>query len=281
MKNFLFLPAAILLLSGAGCAAPQTTGVHEVATTSKGSQAAHTRVVFQGEEISVGDTTLSFKLYGKNGDELTSDDLNIAHEKLLHLIFVRDDMTGYQHLHPNYQDGTWAVATEIPEQGTYQVYVDIAPKNEDDLVLRQTLVVGNVTGRPIFPSPTKGLTTNVSGTVVTLEIHPSLIAKQEVELTFALTKDGKAIGEIKPYLGAYGHVITLRHGDPDVYLHAHALTTIPPTNGRVQFITTFPVPGDYTFYPQFNVANKIMTFPITVTVGNAAATSTIPTKGGH
>src|SRR5262245_12214420 len=52
--------------------------------------------------------TFRFRVYGQNRTPVTT--FAVAHEKLMHLVVVRRDLTGYQHLHPTMaQDGTWTV----------------------------------------------------------------------------------------------------------------------------------------------------------------------------
>lgn len=284
MKKTLLLPFLALLLLGAGCTAQKSAKQDEI-SYEKGSLAAGSRVAFQNQTISQGDVILTFDLYGEGGDELTDEDLSIAHEKLLHFILVRNDMRGYQHIHPEYLNGSWIVSTSIPDEGMYDVYVDIDPKDEDALVLRKTLTVGNAMTGSGLPEATPGMATTVMGTLVALTTEPSLVAGEEVELTFTLASNGVPLTNIEPYLGAYGHVVALRHNDPEVYLHAHPLTETQPTDGQVKFATTFPEAGGYTFFPQFNIGGEVITFPITVeVVSGANSPGTSPTMdhgSGH
>ena len=43
---------------------------------------------------------------------------------------------------------------------------------------------------------------------------------QESELTLSVSRDGRPVTDLQPYLGAYGHLVVLRDGDL-AYLHAH------------------------------------------------------------
>ena len=52
--------------------------------------------------------TFSFRITGPDGAPVTAFD--VEHEKRMHLVVVRRDTTGYQHVHPEMApDGTWTV----------------------------------------------------------------------------------------------------------------------------------------------------------------------------
>ena len=280
MKTTLFLCSLALLLVGGGCANSLEISDTDVAMR-KGSIEADSRIHFEKTAFATGNATLTFSLYGEDGAELSDSDLKIAHEKYVHFILVRNDMTGYQHLHPAYSNGSWSVATTIPQEGAYTAYVDIVPRRGEAVVFRKSLEVGSAKTQPNFPVLTEGMTTIVNGVAVALETVPALKTGEEIELTFRLTKDGAAVTNIESYLGAYGHVVALRHDDPEVYLHAHPKTENTPTDGRVTFTTTFLETSGYTFFAQFNIGGEIMAFPITVNVEEGAVSSGAPSVGGH
>ena len=88
-----------------------------------GSVLAGSRIILDNKDSLVpGTITFSFKLFGLDGHEFTDSDLKIAHEKKMHFIFLRDDMTGYQHIHPEYIASKWTVTTDIKNAGDYNVF---------------------------------------------------------------------------------------------------------------------------------------------------------------
>lgn len=232
-----------------------------------GSKLAGTRIDLQNSNnLKPGEVTLAFKMFGLDAHEFGPDDLNIAHEKLMHLIVVRDDATGFQHVHPEYQNGRWTVKTNIPQQGAYNMYVDVSPKEEAETILRVPLTIGGKTAQAQFPAISQNMTVTQDGMQVKLSVNSSFKTKEHSKLQFMLTRNGQPVAQIEPYLGAFGHVVVLRHGDPDDYLHAHPVTETKPTNGQVEFESEFPSKGTYTIYAQFQVSGKVMTFPITLSV---------------
>ncbi|MEK7647675.1 MAG: hypothetical protein AAB384_01400 [Patescibacteria group bacterium] len=234
-----------------------------------GAKLAGTRIDLQNADgLKPGEVTLAFKLYGADAHEFGLADLKVVHEKRMHLILLRDDMTGFQHVHPEYNDGQWTVKTTIANQGAYQMYVDIEPVEESPITLRVPLTIGGTTQQPQFPSVSANMSATVSGIQATLQTASELKTKEHANLIFSLTQNGKLITQIDPYLGAFGHVVVLRHGDPDDFIHGHPITETKPIDGKVVFESEFPTKGTYTIFAQFSINGQVKTFPITVSVGS-------------
>ena len=292
-----FLPLVVLILiAGAGCAASNpsspTTATppssHHMPTPSTTETSDHSEIEHiakpAGARIDLenknsfkpGEVTFTFTLYGLDGHEFGPDDLKIAHEKKMHFILVRDDMTGFQHVHPEYVNGKWTVKTTIAEAGQYQLYIDVEPVEEKPVVLRVSVVIGTPTVTKNFPTPQTDRSAEDQGYRATLTAT-AIKTNEPTKLTFTITKNGQAVTQIDPYLGAYGHVVLLRHNDPDDFFHVHPLSETKPMNGIVEFQTEFPVKGRYTLYAQFNTGGSVKIFPITIDVSEeGAATGTAP-----
>lgn len=288
-----FLPAlALLIIAGAGCSSnnssetkPTQTSSEQmtntegkVKTTPTADTADHSQIdhlaKLAGSRIDLenrndfkpGEVTFTFKLYGLDGHEFGPDDLKVTHEKKMHFLMVRDDMTGFQHLHPEYKDKKWTVKTASTQTGEYQLYVDVEPIEEKPTVLRVPVTIGGATVSKTFPTPNTDQSATDGVYKAVLKTNGALKTNEHTNLNFTLTKNDQAVKDIKPYLGAYGHVVLLRHTDPDDFFHVHPITEIQPQNGSVEFEAQFPVKGRYTLYAQFNVENGVKTFPITVDV---------------
>lgn len=233
-------------------------------------------------DLKTGNIELSFKLYGEDGHNFGPNDLKIMHEKKLHLLLVRDDMTNFQHLHPEYVGDSWTVKTSISNQGKYQMYADIAPVEEDPSVLRVPLTIGGETRNAQAPTPNADWSAQDGEYTAKLTIDQPLKTKETKQWTFTVTQNGQPVTTLQPYLGAYGHVVELRHTDPDDFFHVHPVTENQPTDGKVVFEGTFPVKGRYTLYAQFNINGSVKTFPITVDVNDDGQTTPATnTQGQH
>ena len=230
-----------------------------------GAKLAGTRIELENiKDLKPGEIELSFKLFGLDAHEFGPDDLKISYEKQMHLMLIRDDVQFYQHLHPEYTQGKWIVKTQVPEQGSYEMYVDVDPKEEKPVILRVPLTIGGATVKKMFPEINRDLTANVDGIVASLDKTELEKKTKEVKLKFKLTQNGQVINQVDSYLGALGHVVVLKHGNPDHFVHAHSLDKTVPLNGLLEFESEFQEAGMYTIFAQFSINGQITTFPITL-----------------
>ncbi|MFR9793345.1 hypothetical protein ACL07V_32530 [Streptomyces sp. MB22_4] len=194
------------------------------------------------------------------------------HGKELHFIVASRDLTVYRHLHPTRAaDGTWSTSVDLPRAGGYRVFADFTPKGGESLTLGADLAVA---GRyePTAP-PAHSTTAKVDGYEVRLDGTP--VAGEPTTLTLTVTKDGRPVRNLQPYLGAYGHLVALRSGDL-AYLHVHptgepgdGTTTAGP---EVSFMVTTPTAGAYRLFFDFQHEGRVRTAAFTVHAGGTAGT---------
>jgi hypothetical protein len=165
----------------------------------------------------------------------------------MHLIVVRRDGTGFQHLHPELDGtGTWRTPITLADAGAYRVYADFARGGEAHTLAADLTVDGDA-DYLAFPQPTTVAQTD--GYTVTMNAHGA-------ELGFAITRDGEPV-ETEPYLGAGGHLVALREGDL-AFLHVH------PTEGHgVEFETDLEKDSRYHLYLQFKHDGRVHTAEFT------------------
>ncbi|MEU7589431.1 hypothetical protein AB0A95_24420 [Micromonospora sp. NPDC049230] len=187
----------------------------------------------------------------------------VVHDKPMHLIVVRRDLTGYQHLHPTMAaDGTWSVPLTLAQPGIWRAYADFTVVADNGaqtaVILGADLVVpGDYQPRPL---PAPATSTTVDGFTVGYQGTPQVGAN--VPLTFRVDgADGAA--PLERYLGAYGHLVALREGDLG-YLHVHPEPEL--VDGQIKFWLTTPGPGRYRVYLDFQVKAKVHTAELTLTV---------------
>ncbi|NIK70754.1 MULTISPECIES: hypothetical protein [unclassified Paenibacillus] len=209
---------------------------------------------------------LNFK--DAHGRPVQSFDLN--HEREIHLIAVSSDLSEFQHLHPvDEGQGHFTVDTVFPKGGAYKLFADFVPAGGSHQVARTEVTVGGKTTAAVPLVPDKRLVQTVQSTVVSLHTG-ELQAGKETALAFSF-KDagtGRPVPDMEPYLGAAGHVVIvssdLRH-----YLHVH------PKEGQTAgpealFETTFPSPGIYKVWGQFQRHGDLLTSSFTIKVGEQA-----------
>jgi len=206
--------------------------------------------------LPTGDATeFRFTILGPNGAPVTR--YTAEHERELHFIVVRRDLSGYQHLHPvRAADGTWSVALRLPAAGVYKAFADFQPTGANmPLTLATDLFAGGDFQPTALPAATR--TAVVDGYTVTLA--GVLHAGQESELTFSVAKDGRPVTDLQPYLGAYGHLVALRVGDL-AYSHVHPQGT--PGDGatqpgpQVSFHAELPTAGGYRLFLDFQTSDS-------------------------
>ena len=194
------------------------------------------------------------------------------HERRLHLILVRRDGTGFQHLHPELAaDGTWTAPAEFAAAGDYRAFADFAVGGEQHTLGADLFVSGGAfTARP-FPAPATLAASD--GYEVSLDAGAPR-AGRPARLTFAVSRDGEEVGDLQPYLGAKGHLVALREGDL-AYLHVHPEEGGHEHGGQpaaahpneIAFAATFPTAGRYRLYLQFRHEGAVHTAEFTVEVG--------------
>src|SRR4028119_1489690 len=69
--------------------------------------------------------TLEFRIL--DSDDRAVRDFDEQHDRAMHLMVVRRDLTHYRHLHPSMDaEGTWSAPLVFPEPGVYRVFADFA-----------------------------------------------------------------------------------------------------------------------------------------------------------
>ncbi len=215
------------------------------------------------------ETDFAFHILGPDGQPVTA--YEEAHEKDLHLIVVRRDQTGFQHVHPTLGvDGLWSVPLTFDSGGDHRVFADFTPAG--DPAGQLTLGVDVAVAGPYEPQPqpAPAATATVDGYTVTLD--GDLAAGAESELTLSVSRDGRPVTDLQPYLGAYGHLVVLRAGDL-AYLHVHPEGEPgdgqTPSGPEITFHTEAPSDGTYRLYLDFRHDGAVHTAEFTVAAGHA------------
>lgn len=191
-------------------------------------------------------------------------------EKLMHLIIVRDDLAIFDHLHPNHKGkGRFEINTKFLTPGDYTLFSDYKPAGQTETVsLMQVKIPGSV---PLPNSLEKfekvKILPNVKVNLIFLE--KNIQAGKEVSLKFDVKDavNNQPIKDLQLYLGEKGHLVIIKSSSPLTiadYIHAHAIKNSP--DGQIEFVTSFPQPGTYKLWMQFNRNGKINTADFWVNV---------------
>jgi hypothetical protein len=178
----------------------------------------------------------------------------------MHVILVRRDLTGYQHLHPRMDaSGRWSVALRLPDGGAYRAYADFSSGGRALTLAGDLLVPGGFRPEPL-PAPSRS--DRAAGYAVELTAE-GLESDGAARLGYEVTRGGEPVADIEPYLGADGHLVALREGDL-AFLHVHPDEAGAP--GRIAFGAEFPSAGRYRLFLQFKHDGRVHTVAHTVEV---------------
>lgn len=198
-----------------------------------------------------GEITIELKDKNKHVPEL-----EVSHEKQMHLIVVSSDLKKYYHLHPEKKNnGLYSLKHNLPDNA-YKIFVDIKPKGLNYTVNPIKLNVGKIHQKHNRNDLDMDLelTKTINGQTVEL-ISQSFEANKEITLNFNV-KDAKP----DPYLGALGHVVILDE-DGEKYIHVH-----PVADDKTVFKTQFNKPSVYKIWAEFKFGERVNVYPFVIEV---------------
>jgi hypothetical protein len=223
---------------------------------------------------------LEFAIAGPHGERVT--EFTPAHDKELHLIVVRRDLTAFQHVHPERDaQGRWSVPLELADPGPYKVFADFIPAGRTLPLTLAADFTAPGAYTPKSPGP-PSRTASVDGYEVSLA--GDLVAGTSSKLTLTVTKDGRPVTDLQPYLAAYGHLVAIRDGDL-AYLHVHpdgGVADPATTSGpEITFYVDVPTAAPYGLFLDFQHADAVRTAAFTraAAVADAPAGETISDSG--
>ncbi len=213
------------------------------------------------------------------GNEAAPVPLDLLHEKKMHLILVSDDLSWFDHIHPDYSaSGSYDIKvlakadkftngrghneTHFETGGKYWAFTDYKPSGGLNQVNKTEL---NISGTPSKPaSYTKQqLATTVDGYQVQL-LAKDLKVGSAVHIPVMIGKGGMAVDPttFENYLGEKAHVIMLET-KTKAFIHTHPTAT----GSQLDIHTTFAQPGTYRGWLQFQTEGKVHTADFVLVVG--------------
>lgn len=246
----------------------QTSNHNNHQQQEKGYQTDAYKVTYtfkEGKAEAKQNVTIQARIYDKTtGTSIQK--FTVAHEKLLHLIAVSEDLSYFSHLHPEYKgDGLFEVTTQFPAGGKYKLYADFVPTGGHATTANDWVTIAGSPAPVVSLQPDTNWTKTIDNKEITLTID-QLQAGKEATVTFAI-KDATSkqpITNLQPYLGAVGHVVIITE-DNKQYLHVHPIDE-KATGPDAKFMTMFPKSGIYKIWGQFQHNGKVFTVPFVVKV---------------
>lgn len=281
----------------AGCGSASTS---ENTVTNANSVADHESKAFKLEfksqptEIQAGTPTeLTFTV--KDGKGATVKDLQIVHEKPMHLLIVSSDLAEFYHIHPEVQtDGSYRVSETFPNGGDYRLYADFTPIDQAQVVEQIDVKVAGPQRARVALVADQKFEKTVDGLRVVMKPSVPIKAGEELTLDFEAfdAASGKPATDLQKYLGELAHFVLISEDLKD-FVHAHPMSkgqkmdsmNMGSENGEdhntphdhskmesspkvssseVSAHTAFPRPGLYKIWAQFQRGGKVIVVPFIV-----------------
>ncbi|CAG7599161.1 hypothetical protein [Actinacidiphila bryophytorum] len=207
-------------------------------------------------------TPYRFTITGQNGTPVT--DFTVEQTKRMHFYAIRSDLTGFQHLHPTMAaDGTWTADLASLTPGAWRMFASFTPVSGKDVVLSLPVTVPGTAAKMPLPAPASS--TEVDGYAVTVTGDP--MAGMTGPLNVTVTRAGKPVTDLQPYLGTYAHLTAFHEGDA-AFAHLHPVTEATGTRGGpdLAFHADLPTSGNWRLFLQFQTDGTLHTAAVTLPV---------------
>lgn len=205
--------------------------------------------------------------------------LEVVHEMKMHLMIVNEELSWFNHIHPEEQaDGMYHVSETFPAAGKYLLYTDYKPSGGTQEVNRHTIEVSGALTFRQQPLETK-LVSTVNDYTISFLNGNDLKTNSVQELQFSVVKNGQALQEkdMQLYLGATSHIVMINKADYD-FLHIH-----PASDSRFPIYaeTNIKKTGLYRMWVQFKINDIVHTADFTVTVSRGGEKSEMHHNTAH
>ena len=204
------------------------------------------------EEVTL---SLTPKLKDKPNDQVP---LDVEHTKKIHLIAVSEDLSWFDHIHPEIgADGAYTTKEKFPTAGKYTLFADYKPSGANHTVDNLNVTVaGTVPTAKVYGADK--LTGN-AGDGFSVSLTPDggkFVTNAATHINGVVLLNGKAVdvNTLEDYLGAKAHMVVVSLADKK-YLHVHPSVE----GGKFDLHTTFDKPGVYRGWIQFQSKGKVYT----------------------
>lgn len=197
--------------------------------------------------------------------------LDIEHTKKIHLIVVSEDLSWFDHIHPEINaDGSYTVKEKFPAAGKYTLFADYKPSGANHTVdYLNVTVAGNAPAAKTYGADKL---TGDGGDGFSVSLTPDggkFLTNTPMHINGVVMQNGKAVDvtTLEDYLGAKAHMVVVSLADKK-YLHVH-----PGVEGaKFDLHTTFDKPGVYRGWIQYQSKGKVHTSDFVFNVAEGKAT---------
>jgi hypothetical protein len=216
------------------------------------------------------------------GNESAAVPLDLVHEKKMHLILVSDDLSTFDHIHPefsasgsydikvlgkgeNFTNGRGHNETRFDAGGKYWAFADFKPTGGLNQVNKTEI---NVVGTPakVIAYTQPKLSTTIDGFTLSLEAGhdgTGFTAGTQQHFHASIKQGGKNVdpATFENYLGEKAHLVMVEVASKE-FIHTHPSVE----DGKLEIHTTFAKPGTYRGWLQFQTDGKVHTADLVLKV---------------
>lgn len=142
---------------------------------------------FDNEPTVGSKQTLQINIKDSSGEPV--DKFDIEHEKLMHLIIVSEDLSIFQHLHPQFNgNGMFKVSTNFPKGGRYKLIADVVPSGQETSTVTKWIDIdGKSKKEAVIVDET--LAKVIDGRRISLSFGEQIQSNKDMTMTFTLQDD--------------------------------------------------------------------------------------------
>lgn len=187
--------------------------------------------------------------------------LDIVHEKPAHIFIVNQDLSDFQHVHPEaMRPGLMRIPVQFKAPGPHRLFMQFTTPEHGEVTLNKPFSLGVVPPKPpamlqpdaYRPKWVDGYQFRVSG----LPTRQNPMAMFHVEVS----KNGMPVGNIQPYLGAGAHGVIISQ-DGRSFIHTHPMGEARGGfyQSPIMFHTNINQPGVYKMWIQTQIDGRVRT----------------------
>jgi Cu+-exporting ATPase len=210
----------------------------------------------------------------------------VHHERILHVVIIGGDLRTFAHIHAEdlgpvtgemLNKASFSLRFTFPKAGAYLLGIDFA--TQDGLYSKTAML--DVSGRPKMSAPSMYASRqkDFGAYHVALAAPKRINADEDTTFRFRITKEGKPVTGLEPYLGAPMHLAVVR-SDLTQFIHAHGYSPgdlhmrlghreAAPSERygpEIDADIKFPASGGYKIFCQVQHEGKVLLFDFMVRV---------------
>ena len=186
------------------------------------------------------DKSLTFVITDQESNTPVTD-LEIVHEKPMHVILMRKDLTYFDHLHPRLEKNKWVVPYTFLAPGEYRVWVDFTDDDMQHLIDFDFVV----SGETIREEPNR-----LDGLHAEMHAPNHISTGEDISLDFSVSDENGPVPITETFLGADAHLIIVDE-TLEEFIHDHDMSA--DNDNTLSFMPAFTKPGKHVAWVQFSV----------------------------